>query len=413
MRNVKAVIGANFGDEGKGKVVNMCSKGWADLVVRFNSGSQAAHTVMHEDGFRHVFGHLGSASADGVPTYLSKFFVVNPRLFLKELDQLSFRTNGASISTVFVDKDCIVTTPYDVIINQALEMSRKNNRHGSCGVGFHETIVRNAIAIAELALTVSDIVSMDRNTLVQKLILIRDVYIKPRLSTLNIPVPKQMLDVINSDTAVSTIVDEMYMFINSVVVVNAFSVLNRFDNVVFEGAQGLLLDENHKWFPYVTHSTTGIQNVLSILNTYGVDAHTPIDRPVDSLEATYVTRSYMTRHGAGPFPTEVVGELPGFEVVDETNRPNEFQGSLRVGYLDYDLLTTTVSNDINLIGYDIGVTTTLHMTCMDQVTHKDTYHFTSGHVNDVPSLFTVPLSAVPKMFDSLFDEVVFSSSPFS
>lgn len=75
--NVRAVIGANFGDEGKGKLVSAYASNWADIVVRHNSGAQAAHTVMCKDGYRHVYGHIGSASVHGVPTFLSKFFVVN------------------------------------------------------------------------------------------------------------------------------------------------------------------------------------------------------------------------------------------------------------------------------------------------------------------------------------------------
>jgi adenylosuccinate synthase len=107
-------------------------------VVCFNGGAQAGHTVMR-DGMRHVFGHFGAGSLQGATTYLSKFFVVNPMLFVKEHSELI--TKGV-MPKVIIDGDCIVTTPYDMLMNQLLEAMRGANRHGSCGVGFGETIDR-------------------------------------------------------------------------------------------------------------------------------------------------------------------------------------------------------------------------------------------------------------------------------
>ena len=84
----RIVIGANFGDEGKGLVTDyLCSQG-AGVVVRFNGGAQAGHTVVTPEGERHVFRHFGSGTFLGVPTFLSQFFVCNPILFFEERKQL-------------------------------------------------------------------------------------------------------------------------------------------------------------------------------------------------------------------------------------------------------------------------------------------------------------------------------------
>lgn len=85
----RVVIGSSFGDCGKGLVTDyLCSQG-AGIVVRFNGGANAGHTVVTPDGQRHVFSHFGSGTLLGVPTFLSSFFVCNPIQFAKELDRIA------------------------------------------------------------------------------------------------------------------------------------------------------------------------------------------------------------------------------------------------------------------------------------------------------------------------------------
>ena len=85
MNHAHVVIGANYGDEGKGLMTDyLADKYQAEVVVRFNGGAQAGHTVVTPAGQRHVFSHFGSATLSGSRTFLSKHFVANPILFLKE-----------------------------------------------------------------------------------------------------------------------------------------------------------------------------------------------------------------------------------------------------------------------------------------------------------------------------------------
>ena len=137
----RAVIGSNYGDEGKGLITDyLCHKYESDIVVRSNGGAQAGHTVETPKGDRHVFGHFSSGFFNGATTYLSKYFVANPFLFWKEYHILSkYRLDNR----VLFDPRCIITTPYDMLINQMIEDRRGENKHGSCGVGFGETIQRN------------------------------------------------------------------------------------------------------------------------------------------------------------------------------------------------------------------------------------------------------------------------------
>ena len=100
----RVVIGAQFGDEGKGQAVagEAAAAGGDGIVVRYNGGAQAGHTVVTPDGRRHVFSHVGSGAFSGAATFLSRWFVSHPMLFLKEQAALAVReatAGSAAMST--------------------------------------------------------------------------------------------------------------------------------------------------------------------------------------------------------------------------------------------------------------------------------------------------------------------------
>ena len=127
----RVVIGAQFGDEGKGQAVagEAAAAGGDGIVVRYNGGAQAGHTVVTPDGRRHVFSHVGSGAFSGAATFLSRWFVSHPMLFLKE--QAALAALGVN-PVVLIDPASPVTTPYDMLINQIVEQARGDGRHGSC-----------------------------------------------------------------------------------------------------------------------------------------------------------------------------------------------------------------------------------------------------------------------------------------
>lgn len=296
----RAVIGASFGDEGKGLVTDyLCSQG-AQVVVRYNSGAQAGHTVVTPEGQRHVFSHFGSGSFLGVPTFLSQFFVVNPVLFFTELKALAALGMRPS---VYAHPDCLVTTFADMIINQAREDARGDARHGSCGIGFNETIQRSSIA--KLKITMSDLWNKS-NGIEPKVAEICDSYARFR-------------DVkpIQIDGAIEHFMKACWALADYVSPLG----IAQCTDPVFEGAQGLLLDRDNKaGFPHLTNSKTGLHNVEKLCHLAGID----------DIEPYYVTRSYLTRHGAG----KLQGEDPNMVFEDNTNTPHPFQGVLRFAPLD-------------------------------------------------------------------------------
>jgi adenylosuccinate synthase len=343
------VIGANFGDEGKGLITDyLASRHTSCLVIRHNSGAQAGHTVTLTDGRRHVFGHIGAGSFAGASTYLSRHYVCNPLLFKKEYQSLS---RIMSVPRVYVDQRALISTPYDMIINQLVEESRGAKRHGSCGVGFGETIERNLHPA--YSLTIADL--HDLESFLQKLMTIRLEWLPKRLLALGIyHIPPVWQERINHRDLLTDYIDATGFFLRTTRQTQGMP--TGYNHVVCEGAQGLLLDQDHPWFPHVTRSYTGIRNAMDILQEAGItQAH-----------VTYITRAYTTRHGAGPLPAELA-DKPYTAIHDETNLTNAFQGPLRFAWLDIDRVANAIQHDLTHVPKTMNVTSGLAVTCMDQI----------------------------------------------
>jgi adenylosuccinate synthase len=351
------VIGAAFGDEGKGLITDYIASryGRDAIVVRFNGGAQAGHTVETQDSQRHVFRHVGSGALAGAATFLSRYFVTNPILFLEEMEQLQQK---GSKPKVYVDPACLVTTPYDMIINQIAEDFRGQQRHGSCGVGFAETIERNQHA--QYSLTVADLEDIDKIT--STLQAIRKHWVPHRLQALNISsVVGQWQNFIDSNDIFEFYLQNIKSFLE-LVTVTCIDLTNCSHPIIFEGAQGLMLDQDQGWFPHVTRSHTGLKNVINL-----------IDNKNDAkLNVIYVTRSYLTRHGAGPLPHELPAQ-PYKQVVDKTNITNTYQGSLRYAWFNITLLNKFIQTDLSAVPSSVQVDHQLAVTCLDQVDNEITF----------------------------------------
>lgn len=310
----RAVIGASFGDEGKGLMVDyLCAREGAGVVVRFNGGAQAGHTVVTPDGARHVFQHVGAGTFCGVPTFLSEYFVMNPLMYFKELDAL----HGLGIQPlVFADPRCSVTTFADMVINQRKEDARGVKRHGSVGLGVHETLQRQRVP--ELSITMSDLWHGSPARLREKLQEICGKWAKFRTGS-------TIQDV---DAMIDAFVGGCERFAQAVHPAG----IGQCKDPVFEGAQGLLLDQDRKEFwPHVTHSSTGMKNVRALCASAGIT----------EIDGYYVSRTYLTRHGAGPLP----GEDAALSYSDETNLPHAYQGLLRFAPLDPGSLRKRCAED--------------------------------------------------------------------
>ena len=338
MTDIKVVVGANFGDEGKGLMTDyFChqatSKNKSCIVVMSNGGAQRGHTVNLLDGKRHVFKHFGAGTMVGADTYCPTEFILNPMEFVREYEdllQLGYRPN------VYVESLCRWTTPFDMIINQIVEAARDNKKHGSCGMGIWETVYR--YQTKPVFWTIFEFNQLPHDSKVSYLENIRDVYLPARLKEHGVTdIPSEWKEILESPILIDNYINDIKLFVAAVTRVTR-PILKHYYSVVFENGQGLLLDENCTFYgDNTTPSNTGIFNACRRINAQFDQAN---------VEFCYVTRTYMTRHGAGRFVTECDKDLINPDMVDETNGWNQFQDRLRYGQLDIGNLKCRIENNM-------------------------------------------------------------------
>lgn len=368
LKYIYGIIGANFGDEGKGMTAAYCAaqhKNEGDiLVVLTNGGCQRGHTVIDgKNNYRHVFHHFGSATFVGGHTYCPQSFVVNPCSFITEYLELSKKGYDLD-NKIYINKNCQLTTVYDMLINQVVEIDRGNIKHGSCGFGVFETLYRNhakSLAfkdklIEKIDMTVDEFNKLNYLNKLDFLNYLRTVYVPHRLDELHI---KKDLDevyntVLKSHQVMANYIEDFEFMINhSILVDNLDSFVSNYTTLIFENGQGLLLDQNNMdYYPHLTPSNTGMKNInyeLGNISSFATGA---------VFNAYYVTRTYATRHGAGRFDTECAKKDINPKMYDETNVFNPWQDTLRYGTLDskldercekdFSVLKTSLPNDWHL-----------------------------------------------------------------
>jgi adenylosuccinate synthase len=303
------VTDLGYGDAGKGAVVDwLCTHGGAEpvhTVVRFNGGAQAAHNVVGPGGRHHTFAQFGSGTfTAGVRTHLSRFMLVDPLALAAEAAHLGSLGVRGAFDRLTVDREALLTTPYHRAANQARERARGEFRHGSCGMGIGET-ARYALRHPADAPRAGDCAAP--RTLARKLAALRDA-LADELGALDAPDVRAVTDAYLAFAGRVPLVDRGHL-----------GRLLREGPAVFEGAQGVLLDEWHGFHPYTTWSTTTFANAEALLAEAG-----------QAATRVGVIRCYMTRHGPGPFVTED----PALELPEPHNGRNTWQGEFRTGHFD-------------------------------------------------------------------------------
>lgn len=350
MKEVKVVIGKNFGDEGKGAMVHKLSRNGNSIVVRHNGGAQAGHTV-EEGAFRFVFHQLGSGSRNGCPTYWSHTFL--PDLlklgeeaedFVREMyradachgiqthDSMRYKagmSNGAKIAPViYASPDCRCTVIYDVLLNSLKEVLRGEEKHGSCGMGIYESVVRSMDK--KFVLNLADLKGACVSDIVDKLNFIRREYSencimqlrKEYAEVFGRPEVQQWLELFYDENICRNAATEMWENFQRYVVLKEWDEIKKdYETIIFENAQGLMLDcDNSEYYPHLTPSHTGLHNIKELFA--GEESEI-------ALEVVYVTRTYMTRHGRGRLDHECSKAEINAAIVDKTNVPNPWQDALR------------------------------------------------------------------------------------
>ncbi|MDX1583265.1 MAG: adenylosuccinate synthase [Thermoanaerobaculia bacterium] len=315
-----AVLGAQWGDEGKGKIVDLLCEDF-DVVARFQGGHNAGHTVKFED--RHYSLHLipsGILHPDKL-CILGNGMVIDLRALLREIEDL--RGLGVEIGQNLLISDsaqCIL--PIHTALDQAREAAAGDRKVGTTGRGigpaYESKMSRHGVVIGDLLHPDRfrervEIICRERNALLQHVYKAEPVS-PEAISDEYLELIEQVRDLVTDTT----------LLINRL--------MNDGHRIMFEGAQGALLDVDHGTYPFVTSSSCiagGITTGLGI-------APSAIDRVIG------VVKAYTTRVGEGPFPTELEDEIGehlrarGNEFGTTTGRPR------RTGWLDLPILRRSI-----------------------------------------------------------------------
>ena len=350
MKDVKIVIGANYGDEGKGLLtrhfaVDAIQNQKKGIIILHNGSAQHGHTVDYDPYFRHVYHHFGCGTADGLPTYFADTFWIHPMEFVREYAELA---KSGIYPHVYYHPDARVITPFDMLIDHVTEawiaLQHGEREYGSCGYGTWCAIESrgyfNVYSIYDFKESNDDYylslmddtwnqclaVLIERGVDVEKLPEYRD-YFTP--------------DSWKRENLIANFKEDLDFFLAHATPMRFNKVYNNFDSLIFENGQGLGLDMNvdNDWH---TTSNTGLTNPVEMLK----------DKEDFSAEVCYVSRSYLTRHGVGPLEESVKKAEINTSMVDKTNMPNEFQGSLRFGYLEDKEQSKRIEKDWLLVADD-------------------------------------------------------------
>ncbi len=271
------VLDLGFGDSGKGLLTDFLVRHFeAGVVVRYNGGAQAGHNVVMPDGRHHTFSQFGSGAFNlHVKTYLSRHVVIHPTALLIEGDILEGKGVDNPFSNIGVSDQALVITPFHQATNRIREILRGVNRHGSCGVGVGEA-VEDALVLPESRVLVGDL--QNPTLLRRKLGSIREQK-REQILELCKEISSETLfareyEIFEREQVIDTWIASIARIVALGLVVSD-SVLERWlhetENVVFEGAQGVLLDADAGFHPYTTWSNCSAANAFELIKEMAPD----------------------------------------------------------------------------------------------------------------------------------------------
>jgi adenylosuccinate synthase len=312
MPNV-AVIGAQWGDEGKGKIVDLFSRD-AHVVVRFQGGNNAGHTLV-VDGKKTILHLIPSGALHPKKLcVIGNGVVVDPEVLLDEIRRLKARGHLIDDAGLRISEEAHLIMPYHKAIDLARERLRGKGKIGTTGRGigpaYEDKVARSGIRFVDL---------MERDTFRDKLsynIKEKNIYLKAILKEKTLRFDKIFDAYCGYARKLKKYVTNTELLLHEK--------MSAGKKVLFEGAQGTLLDVDHGTYPYVTSSNTVTGGICT---GAGV-------RPKDIDCIVGISKAYTTRVGSGPFPTELKGpageklKQDGDEYGSTTGRPR------RCGWLD-------------------------------------------------------------------------------
>src|SRR5919199_1302194 len=281
-----AIVGAQWGDEGKGKVTDLVAER-ADVIVRYQGGNNAGHTIVRDGTVFKLHLIPSGILHPGRLCAIGNGVVVNPRVLADEIDGLKRR--GVDTGGLRLSANAHLIMPYHLMLDQAGEARLGKLQIGTTRRGIGPCYADKA---ARLGIRVQDL--LDEKILKQKIV----AALEPKRQTLRPFAKDPQLDLHTMTEEYRTLGHRLEPYIADTARI-AWDVLDKGRLVVFEGAQGTLLDIDHGTYPFVTSS-----NPVAGSATIGAGVG-----PKDIQEVWGVTKAYATRVGAGPFASELDDEL--------------------------------------------------------------------------------------------------------
>lgn len=345
-----AIVGAQWGDEGKGKITDLLGAK-CNLVVRYQGGNNAGHTIIVGD--KKIVLHLIPSGIlhKNTLSLVGHGVVFDPKAFMEELNKV--RGSGVEVTpnNLKISQNCTVITSYNKILDGAREGHGTKIGTTGRGIGpaYEDKVGRRAIKLKDL---------LDKNILMAKLQenLKEKETLFTHLFKVKFPtIEEEAQNLFELGKLVAPFLTDTFGIIDSA--------LQAGKKILYEGAQGILLDVDYGTYPYVTSSNT---------STGGI--YTGAGLPGGHIgEVLGITKAYTTRVGEGPFPTELLGEVGekirkiGSEFGATTGRPR------RCGWLDLPLLKYSIK---------VGNITSLALTKLDILSGFESLQVCTGYEVD-------------------------------
>ena len=308
--SVTVLVGSQWGDEGKGKIVDILSEKY-DIVARYQGGANAGHTV--EIGEKQYILHLipSGILRDGVKCVIGNGVVIDPQALLDEIKILE--DNGINVEgRLFISHNAHLIMPYHKLLDSISESGK--NKIGTTGRGIGPCYIdkfdRKGIRIIDV---------LNRDVLEKKLrknVEEKNILLKKLYDDKGFDIEEIIKEYISFDEAIDSYVTDVPLLLNDAI--------KEGKNILLEGAQGTLLDVDHGTYPFVTSS-----------NPTSGGASTGSGIPPNKIDNVFgIVKAYTTRVGNGPFPTELTDEAgeklrkEGAEFGATTGRPR------RCGWFD-------------------------------------------------------------------------------
>lgn len=409
MSSLDIVIGANFGDEGKGLITAYLTNKYVSkesglvLNVLNNGGAQRGHSVDYDESHRHIYKHFGSGTLHGADVCFDKDYIINPVIYSQEYDDLcnKFRksfgkkdyfTYAFNLNRrIHYNHYCYWTTLYDMALNYCVQRHTKLN--DSCGYGIWYTRKRSEeerksdkwLSIRDFALAVID--PIETNKVVNPYLdQVRDYSIHSLENDFEFKPDNEDYKIFEeADKGRKHFMFDCLRFISSAkesYILNDI-IYDTYNYVIVEKGQGLGLDEING-YEYNTSSRTGINNFDF--------------EHFDYININYVTRSYLTRHGIGKMYLDDKNRSLDTTFEDKTNIPNQYQGTLRFGQLEINEMLDRIKKDLKSIDdirYKINVN--LFITHMNEINLdinllKNSKVFDNIYISDSPYIESIKLA---------------------